>query len=154
MVAGSGGVRRRRTTVDETAIYVYGVGRGLPAESVARVRGVADAPVETLDAEGLTAVVSRVSLAEFGEDALRRNLEHLDWLEATARAHHAVVDTVAERADDGRGARGVVVVQLAVRLVVDAAMHESAHDDAAPGTVGLVPTDHRVGIEELSNALL
>ncbi|MFB9837916.1 GvpL/GvpF family gas vesicle protein [Actinoallomurus acaciae] len=94
--------------MDETAIYVYGVCRGLPAEAVARVRGVADAPVETLDAEGLTAVVSRVSLAEFGEDALRRNLEHLDWLEATARAHHAVVDAVA-----GRG----VVVPLGLATV-------------------------------------
>src|SRR5262249_39926506 len=38
-----------------------------------------------------------VTLAEFGEDALRRNLEDLGWLEATARAHHHVIDAVAQQ---------------------------------------------------------
>jgi len=84
--------------VAENGIYVYAVGRRPPAEAQPRMRGVADAPVTTVEEEGLTAVVSPVSLEEFGEDALRRNLERLDWLEATARAHHAVVDAVAEHA--------------------------------------------------------
>jgi hypothetical protein len=38
-----------------------------------------------------------VGLAEFAADALRRNLEDLDWLEATARAHHRVIDAVARQ---------------------------------------------------------
>jgi len=38
-----------------------------------------------------------VALAEFGEDALRRKLEDLGWLEATARAHHHVIDAVAQQ---------------------------------------------------------
>ena len=50
-----------------------------------------------IDADGLTAVVSNVSLAEFGEEALSRNLEDMAWLEAVARAHHGVIDAAAQR---------------------------------------------------------
>ncbi len=57
--------------------------------------GVAGAPVRLAAAGGLTAVVSNVSLAEFGEEALRRNLEDLDWLERVARAHHGVIEAAA-----------------------------------------------------------
>jgi Gas vesicle synthesis protein GvpL/GvpF len=46
-------------------------------------------------AGGLTAAAEDVRLAEFGEQALRRNLEDLAWLEATARAHHRVIEAVA-----------------------------------------------------------
>lgn len=44
---------------------------------------------------GLTMLVSDVSLAEFGEAALRRNLEDLDWLDEVARAHHRVIDAAS-----------------------------------------------------------
>jgi hypothetical protein len=63
-----------------------------------RIGGVGGAPVQVIEQGGLTAVVSPVSLAEFGEDALRHNLEDLGWLESTARAHHAVVDAAAASA--------------------------------------------------------
>jgi gas vesicle protein GvpL/GvpF len=36
-----------------------------------------------------------VDAGRFGEEALRRRLEDLQWLETTARAHHAVVDEAA-----------------------------------------------------------
>jgi hypothetical protein len=39
----------------------------------------------------LSAVVSGVRLEEFGAEALKRNLEDLEWLERTARAHDAVL---------------------------------------------------------------
>jgi hypothetical protein len=81
--------------VTESGIYVYGVGRDLPPEGLEKVEGVGGAPVEVVEHDGLTAVVSPVSLDDFGEDALRRNLEDLGWLESTARAHHAVVDAAA-----------------------------------------------------------
>jgi hypothetical protein len=84
--------------VAESAIYVYGVSRDLSGEAMRRIVGVGGAPVEVIEQGGLMAVVSPVSLAEFGEDALRHNLEDLAWLESTARAHHAVVDTVAASA--------------------------------------------------------
>lgn len=44
---------------------------------------------------GLAALASDVSLAEFGEAALRRNLENLDWLDEVARQHHYVIDAAA-----------------------------------------------------------
>ncbi|ROO85584.1 gas vesicle protein GvpL/GvpF [Actinocorallia herbida] len=82
----------------ETGWYVYGVGRGLSPDAVTEVRGVGGAPVGLVDEGGITAVVSPVGLAEFGEDPLRRNLESLDWLESTARAHHGVIDALAASA--------------------------------------------------------
>ena len=75
-----------------TGVYLYGIGRGLDAEDVAEARGVAGSPVRLLDADGLTGVVSTVPLSDFGEEGLRRHLEDLDWLEAVARAHNAVVE--------------------------------------------------------------
>jgi hypothetical protein len=57
--------------------------------------GVGGGRVRAVRAAGLTAVVEDVDSDEFGEAALRRNLEDLDWLEGTARAHHAVIGTLA-----------------------------------------------------------
>jgi hypothetical protein len=53
---------------------------------------VAGGTVRTVAAGGFTVLVSDVDLAEFGEVALRRNLENLTWLEEVARAHHHVID--------------------------------------------------------------
>lgn len=81
-----------------TGVYLYGVARGLNPAALGRARGVAGAPVRGVLAGGLTALVSTVALAEYGEAALRANLEDLAWLEATARAHHDVVDQAARAA--------------------------------------------------------
>src|SRR6201984_3529709 len=54
--------------------------------------GVGEGTVRTITCSGLTALVSDVSLAEFGEAALRENLENLDWLDEVAREHHYVID--------------------------------------------------------------
>jgi pyruvate/2-oxoglutarate dehydrogenase complex dihydrolipoamide acyltransferase (E2) component len=40
-------------------------------------------------------LVSDVRSAEFGEAALRENLENLDWLDEVAREHHYVIDAAA-----------------------------------------------------------
>lgn len=71
--------------------YLYGVARALDPAAVDGVLGVGGAPVRVLTQGTLSALVSPVDLAEFGEAALRRNLEDLGWLERTARAHHAVL---------------------------------------------------------------
>ena len=57
--------------------------------------GVGEEKVRTITCSGLTALVSDVSLAEFGEAALRENLENLDWLDEVARVHHYVIDAAA-----------------------------------------------------------
>ncbi|MFC9974546.1 GvpL/GvpF family gas vesicle protein [Spirillospora sp. NPDC127200] len=80
------------------AVYLYGVARGLDPAAVAQVSGVGGAPVRLLAAGDLAALVSTVELADFGEEALRVNLEDLAFLEATARAHHEVVDRAAHAA--------------------------------------------------------
>lgn len=76
-------------------VYVYGIIRSLPDGVQKDLRGVSDMPVRLVEQDGLAALASTVSLSEFGEEGLRRNLEDLGWLEATARAHHAVVDSTA-----------------------------------------------------------
>jgi Gas vesicle synthesis protein GvpL/GvpF len=57
--------------------------------------GVGETKVRTATSCGLTVLVSDVSLAEYGEAALRENLENLDWLDEVAREHHYVVDAAA-----------------------------------------------------------
>ncbi len=85
-----------------TGLWLYAVARGLAPASLGDLRGVAGAEVRAVAVAGegagegtLTAVVSPVPLTEFGEEALRRNLEDLDWLAATARAHDTVVAAVS-----------------------------------------------------------
>ena len=51
--------------------------------------------MRALTCSGLTALVSNVSLAEFGEAALRESLENLAWLDEVARLHHYVIDAAA-----------------------------------------------------------
>jgi Gas vesicle synthesis protein GvpL/GvpF len=76
---------------EQNAIWAYAVTAQPSPDWLARLTGVAGQPVRTVTGARLTAVVSTVSLAEFGEQPLRRHLEDLAWLEATARAHHQVI---------------------------------------------------------------
>lgn len=80
----------------EYGTYVYAVGRRLSGDQLAGVEGLGDTPVRTIAHRDLIAVVSTVDLAEFGEAALRENLEDIRWVEATARRHHAVVRRVGD----------------------------------------------------------
>jgi hypothetical protein len=86
----------------ELGRYVYAVCRADASDGVTAaldgVPGVADAPARVLDHAGLGAVVGDVDLDEYGEDALRRNLEDLGWVERVARAHDRVVGVVSRRA--------------------------------------------------------
>ena len=87
--------------------------------------GVGGGAARPLSAAGLMAIVGSVAQSEFGEAALRRNLEDLDWLERTARAHHEVIETVAKE-------RPVVPMRLATVYSSDeaaAAMLRKRADD-------------------------
>ncbi|MGW1886043.1 GvpL/GvpF family gas vesicle protein [Streptomyces sp. NPDC001970] len=82
--------------------YVYAVAReaGGLAGAVAALTGVGGAPVRLLAlarGSGLVLVVSPVPSQDFREDALKRHLEDLEWLESVARAHHGVVEAVSAR---------------------------------------------------------
>ena len=73
--------------------YVYCVTSADAQPALADVTGVDRAhSVEMLRHAGLAAVAGRVSLAEFGAEPLKRNLNDLDWLARTARLHQKVLD--------------------------------------------------------------
>jgi hypothetical protein len=134
------------------AIWAYCVARaGDPLPE--RLPGVAEEPVGRIEHGGLAALVSRVPLADFGEEPLRRNLNDLGWLERVARGHEAVLERALERATivplrlctifaDEQGARRMLEQQRAslataldaldgraewaVKLLVDPAALEAA----------------------------
>jgi hypothetical protein len=83
---------------DEFGSWLYAVTDGTPGEWLRGASGVGGQPVRTVAAAGLTAAVTSVCLAEFGEEPLRRNLENLAWLEAAARKHHHVIEIIARHA--------------------------------------------------------
>jgi len=80
------------------AHYVYGV----VAAQVELPRDLAGVDprhqVSLVEEQGLAAIVSTVSLAEFGEEPLHENLNDVAWLEEKARAHEQVLDVALQRA--------------------------------------------------------
>lgn len=80
------------TRREATGQYVYGiVGTGVTVpDDLAGVEPTAT--VGRIEEDGLAALVSAVPLAEFGEDALRENLNDVAWLEEKARAHEDVLE--------------------------------------------------------------
>ena len=79
----------------DVLVYLYAVGgAALRAVLPGGLSGVGGAPVRVLVADRLAAAVSSVDPVQFGVEPLRRNLEDLSWLAATARSHHAVIDTL------------------------------------------------------------
>ncbi|GAA1144682.1 GvpL/GvpF family gas vesicle protein [Kribbella jejuensis] len=81
--------------MSETGTYVYAVARNLDGELLSGLEGFGDNPVRVIGHRELSAVVCTVDLDEFGEAALRRNLEVLSWVEKTARRHDEIVRRVA-----------------------------------------------------------
>ncbi|MGH3506827.1 MAG: GvpL/GvpF family gas vesicle protein [Nocardioidaceae bacterium] len=82
----------------DTGLYVYAVARDLSEADLDQVTGLGSVPLRIVTHRGLDAVVSEVGLDEFGDDALRRNLEDLQWLERVARSHDAVTRGVSSAA--------------------------------------------------------
>jgi Gas vesicle synthesis protein GvpL/GvpF len=104
-------------------VWMYGVA-GDDLEAFADgMAGVGGAPPRTITAAGLTAIVGDVGDHEYSAAALRRNLEDLDWLALTARAHHAVLEALA-----GRGP--VVPMRLATLFASDAGVAGLLHERA------------------------
>ncbi|MFD2767611.1 GvpL/GvpF family gas vesicle protein [Micromonospora eburnea] len=87
--------RTPATARPDTGVWLHGVVAEAAPGTLAGITGIAGTPVRALPAAGLVAVVSDAPLVEYGEEALRRNLEDLAWLERAARAHHGVVDALS-----------------------------------------------------------
>jgi hypothetical protein len=91
---GGGGSRN-------SGLYVYGIVRAADATGQIGMgaRGVdPSAPVALLREGSLAAIVSEVSLAEFGQDVVVERIRDPSWLEEKVRAHEAVLDAALPRA--------------------------------------------------------
>lgn len=131
----------------DAVTYVYAVARDSDAlrESAAELVGVGGAAVRVVagtdgDSSGsgsgqegtaghgeVAFVASSVNARDFDEAALRRHLEDLEWLEAVARAHHAVIETLA-------GATTVLPLRLATVYLDD----DRAREALDAGRAGFV----------------
>ena len=96
------------------AVYVYAVGDAALAGSteVTSIRGVDGSPVRVVVEGGLAALVGSVDSVRFSEETLSHCLTDVRWLADIARAHDAVVTTVAQ-------AHAVVPVRMATVYVDD-----------------------------------
>jgi hypothetical protein len=83
------------TTGPDAGVWLHGVVAEAAPATLSGITGIAGTPVRAVSVAGLVAVVSDAPLAEYGEEALRRKLEDLAWLERAARTHHAVVDALS-----------------------------------------------------------
>jgi hypothetical protein len=97
--------------------YVYCI---VPADDVPGLAGLTGVDpsfdVGALTDGPLCAIVSRVSMDQFGAEALRHNLEDVGWLSRTARAHHAVLTRAL-------GAEAVVPLRLCTIFADEAGVH-------------------------------
>jgi hypothetical protein len=119
-----------------TGVWLHAVLAG-PAPDAMGLAGIAGTPVRAVPGCGLVAAVSDAPLAEFGEDALRRNLADLSWLARVARAHHAVVDALSRAA-------AVVPARLATVYRDDARVAEvlaERHDELVGALARLTGRD-------------
>ncbi|MER6531864.1 GvpL/GvpF family gas vesicle protein [Streptomyces sp. NPDC001508] len=112
--------------MDERLCYAYAVVRSAESERIALagVRGVADAPVGLVRSGRVAAVVSAVPGEEFSEAALKDALEDMRWLEATARAHHQVIEALAARTT-------VLPLRLATVYLDENRVREILHEQEA-----------------------
>lgn len=144
-------------------------GSALWAYCVARAAGAGPGGAPGVHSDGVAAWIrdgdlavlcSRVPLAEFAQEPLRRNLNDLPWLERTARAHEAVIERsleqstivplrlctifadeaaarrmLGDRRDSLTAALGALDGRLewSVKLLVDRARLEASLREPAPG---------------------
>lgn len=74
------------------AYYVYGVIENVPVSSICGIDKRHH--VFTIPFNGIAAIVSHVSLDEFGEEPLKENLKSLEWVKEKVLGHERVVEEV------------------------------------------------------------
>jgi Gas vesicle synthesis protein GvpL/GvpF len=111
-------------TTKSSCVWLYAVAANDAGTGARVMTGVGGEPVRAVRTAGLTAFVGDVDQRDFGAVALRRNLEDLDRLDRTARAHHAVIEAIAEQCP-------VVPMQLATVYASDHSVTETLRERAA-----------------------
>jgi hypothetical protein len=87
----------RSGSTNERAVYVYAitdVDQEIPKSSHQMDRRY---DIRSIDVGDIRAIVSNVTLDEFGEDALREGLNDLQWLEGKVKDHERVIDAAREQ---------------------------------------------------------
>jgi hypothetical protein len=79
--------------VSDDLLWAYCVAGAEPSATVVGVRA---RPVRAVGVGDISALVSEVPRGEFAEEALRRNLNDLQWLADVARAHEGVLEQVLQ----------------------------------------------------------
>src|SRR4051812_45166226 len=147
--------RERRTAppaaddaASATAVYVYAVAEAGASAPAPGVRGIADAPVRvvTSEATGLQALVSDVPLEQFGDDALKRNLNDLPWLSAAALRHEGTVETAM-------AATTLVPLRMCTIFRDDEAVREmlAREQSALAGALGRLRDAHEWGVKVIAD---
>jgi len=81
---------------DSQGYYVYGITENSHLLEGLSEKGIDPAyTVFALPCQTIQAIVSQVSLQEFGQEALKANLNDPLWLETKVRAHQAVLETAS-----------------------------------------------------------
>ena len=81
------------TLADDQGYYVYGVTQNnLPLKGLLEKGIDPDFPLYALPYKSIQAIVSQVTLQEFGEEALKENLNDPIWLESKVRTHQIVLE--------------------------------------------------------------
>ena len=119
-----------------TATYLYAICRPVPDSRLAGLRGIDAAPVRMIEDDRIACLVSTVDLASFGEQALRANLEDLDWLQRVAYEHDAVVRA-------GAALTTTAPLRLATVCTDDDAVRARLRDVQAEATELLASLDGR-----------
>ncbi|MER5633271.1 GvpL/GvpF family gas vesicle protein [Streptomyces nitrosporeus] len=126
---------------EPTMTYVYAVGRErTPVQAALPGRpGLEGAPLRTVGAAGLIALVSSVPAAAYGTEGMQARMEDLERLEALARDHHRVVE-------DGCAHATVLPMRLATVYLDDERVRQLLTDRRREFTALL---DHLEGHVEL-----
>jgi len=79
------------------AYYVYSIIRGDSSQPIEELpeEGIDPAyPVYVLPYHGIQAIVSKVSLGEFGQEELEANIDDMKWVEDKVHAHQSILEKV------------------------------------------------------------
>ena len=80
--------------MDTHACYVYGITRQIDGLPLAEKGIDSTYPVYALPYENVQAIVSEVSLSEFGVEMLEANIQDLQWLAERVRAHESILEAI------------------------------------------------------------
>src|SRR5438874_11879741 len=79
-------------------LYLYGISQSHPAALVQQSGVDGHSKIESVESDGVTCWISRVSATEFGEN-LAANMENLGWIAETSVAHQRTISSIAHETD-------------------------------------------------------